>query len=360
MSRSPAIVVPLLLTPLLALTGCSGGSGVASADSVVGPAGGTVEAGGSTGPGGTAGGTRFAGPAADGAGTPAYRTPATPAGQPDPAVIRSAAMLLGVDDIDAAHRRLLAAVESSDGSVVSESVGTNAAQGGPLPDASDGAGVSAVGDVTTAGSGVASTGNGSPATPALPTYRYLAGRWVDVTFTVPQGRYRAAVTAVRQIGQVADFAQTADDVTATVADLEARTTTARASIARITALMDRAEKIGDILALESELTNRTADLESLQARSRALAAQTATSTIRVHLVTAAALAAAEPATSPAADTWWSKLGDAFLAAWSGLALVVAATSPVWLLGGVAVAVAWGRLRRSRGRRAVPGAATTTE
>lgn len=47
--------------------------------------------------------------------------------------------------------------------------------------------------------------------------------------------------------------------------------------------MSRATTVGDVVAIESELTTRESDLEALQAQSRALHAQVALATIVVQL-----------------------------------------------------------------------------
>ena len=70
--------------------------------------------------------------------------------------------------------------------------------------------------------------------------------------------------------------------------------TARASLARVRVLMDKAATIADVVALEGELSRRQADLESLQAQQRVLADQTAQATVTVRLV------------RRAGPRWWSR------------------------------------------------------
>jgi hypothetical protein len=94
----------------------------------------------------------------------------------------------------------------------------------------------------------------------------------------------ALIRDVSALGTTLAATRTTDDVTADVADVEARVSNAEASLARIRALMTRATSIGDVVALEGELSKREADLEALQARQRALADQTAQATVTVRLV----------------------------------------------------------------------------
>jgi hypothetical protein len=52
----------------------------------------------------------------------------------------------------------------------------------------------------------------------------------------------------------------ADDVTDQVADLDGRLASQRAGVVRIRALLDKATSVGDVVLIESELTQREADL----------------------------------------------------------------------------------------------------
>lgn len=73
------------------------------------------------------------------------------------------------------------------------------------------------------------------------------------------------------------------DVTAKVIDTRTRLAAQRRSIARITVLFDRAESIRDIMRIESELSRRQADLESLERQAAFLRSQTSMSTITVSI-----------------------------------------------------------------------------
>ncbi|WP_375491134.1 DUF4349 domain-containing protein [uncultured Jatrophihabitans sp.] len=77
------------------------------------------------------------------------------------------------------------------------------------------------------------------------------------------------------------------DVTERVADVTSRVHSAQDSLTRLRALYGRATRVADVIAIESEINNREADLESLQAQQRALDRQTALASVTVHLVVAA-------------------------------------------------------------------------
>ena len=73
------------------------------------------------------------------------------------------------------------------------------------------------------------------------------------------------------------------DATEDVVDLDARVASQRASVDRVRALLAQARSIGDVVAVESELTRREADLDSLTGRLNALKDQVALSTLTVDV-----------------------------------------------------------------------------
>jgi hypothetical protein len=87
------------------------------------------------------------------------------------------------------------------------------------------------------------------------------------------------------LGEVRSRTVESVDVTDAVVDVESRVKTMRESIARLQELMRRAGSVSDIAQVESELTQRQADLEALLAQQAALAQRVATSPVSVTLVT---------------------------------------------------------------------------
>ena len=74
-----------------------------------------------------------------------------------------------------------------------------------------------------------------------------------------------------------------EDVTTKVIDTQVRIRAQRRSLARVEALFDRAQSISDIIRIESQVSRRQADLESLQQRLNYLTDQTSMSTISVNI-----------------------------------------------------------------------------
>lgn len=119
----------------------------------------------------------------------------------------------------------------------------------------------------------------------------------DVVLKVPPGSFSTVLRSLLGLGTSLGSSQHVDDVTDQVVDVAARLQSQQASGARVRALLAQARTVGEVVAVESELTKREADLESLLGRQRALDAQVALSTITVRLVSPAA-ASVGPRSAP--------------------------------------------------------------
>jgi hypothetical protein len=108
-----------------------------------------------------------------------------------------------------------------------------------------------------------------------------------LTLRVPPADFGHTLDALGDLGRELDRARSAEDVTSQVADVDSRVRSAQASVARVRTLLSRATTIGDVVRIESELSQRESDLESLQAQQKALAGLTDLATVAVTLVTPA-------------------------------------------------------------------------
>lgn len=109
------------------------------------------------------------------------------------------------------------------------------------------------------------------------------GTTQSITLRVPAAGYTGAMDVITGIARVTSRQETTQDVTSQMIDITSRLTTMKASVDRVRTLLSKADKIGDVIAIESELSAREADLESLQRQQAELAGQTALSTITVVL-----------------------------------------------------------------------------
>ncbi|WP_426404413.1 DUF4349 domain-containing protein [Streptomyces sp. R-07] len=174
---------------------------------------------------------------------------------------------------------------------------------------------------------------------------YLASQ---IVLRVPQERYDSVLTALAGTGKLLDRKADAKDVTDQVVDVDSRIATQRASVARVRALMDRAEKLSDVVTLEGELSRRQADLEALLAQQSSLKDRTTLATITLRLSEKEKPRPEEPTEESrpgfgdALGGGWNALVGA--AAWIGI--VLAALAP-WLAVALIGFVLWRRLIRPR-------------
>jgi hypothetical protein len=86
-----------------------------------------------------------------------------------------------------------------------------------------------------------------------------------------------------KLTQLASLTSSAEDVTTQVIDVQARIDVQQRSVDRVSELLGRAQSIRDIMRIESELSRRQADLDSLKQQQAYLADQTTLATIRVSI-----------------------------------------------------------------------------
>ncbi|MFE7139308.1 DUF4349 domain-containing protein [Streptomyces sp. NPDC057644] len=172
---------------------------------------------------------------------------------------------------------------------------------------------------------------------------------------VPQERFQEVLRELAGSGKLLSRTSNAKDVTDQVVDVESRIATQRASVARVRELMDRAEKISDVVALEGELSSRQSDLESLLAQQASLKDRTSLATITLDLT---------PPDAPGDDGskdedpgFLDALGggwDAFVTMLRWIAVAFGAAFPFLLTAALAVVV-WRVVRSRRASREVPAA-----
>lgn len=119
-----------------------------------------------------------------------------------------------------------------------------------------------------------------------------------LTLRIPAARFDDALDALREMGTtVLAEATREQDVTGQIVDLEARIENLRASEASYRELLARAERIDDVLAVQSRLDEVRGQIEQLEAQREVLAEQADLSTLVVRL---------EPRVRPVeqqAETW---------------------------------------------------------
>lgn len=181
-------------------------------------------------------------PASSGVAAGAASAPEASAPQPDPgaipvggvarSLVRTAQLTVEADDPVAVTRRVRTAVAGVAGTIAQESSGDTGAQ---------------------------------------------------LTVRVPFDHLDQLIDAIGGLGRVTNRSAQVVDATEDAVDLGARVASQRASVDRVRALLAQARSIGDVVSIESELTRREADLDSLTGRLAVLKDQVAMSTLTVDL-----------------------------------------------------------------------------
>ncbi|TAM66163.1 MAG: DUF4349 domain-containing protein [Microbacteriaceae bacterium] len=170
-----------------------------------------------------------------------------------------------------------------------------------------------------------------------------------LTLRIPSAKLDATLAELKKLGTVNSVTTSAQDVTTQVKDVNARITALQTSVNRLLELMSKATSTADLIAIESSLTQRQADLDSLISQQNYLKDQVSLATITLELHAPGTVAAAGP------DNFFSGLAagwNALLVA-GGAFLVFLGVALPWL---VLIAVIGGIVRggirlAGRGRRA---------
>jgi Domain of unknown function (DUF4349) len=232
-----------------------------------------------------------------------------------PKLTRSAGLDLRVKDIGAAAARVRRIAAGLQAIVLSEQIG----KGGP-------------------GGATPLSGIGEPST------RF--GGLGTLTLSVPADKLDAALDQLTAGVTVLQRSTSSQDVTSQYVDTQSRLKTMSASVERVRALMSLAKDLGQVVALESEMSRREADLESLESQLDALKNSVERSTLTVSLRTAGN----EPVTDNAFLAGLRSGWDAFTASASGLFKAVGALLPFVLFMSLLAAPLWPWWRRRRAQQ----------
>ena len=165
---------------------------------------------------------------------------------------------------------------------------------------------------------------------------------------VPPASVDTMLGRLGDAGTVRSINQSAQDVTEQLVDLDVRISNARQSVATVRSFMEQTTDLGELVALESELTRRQTELERLEAQQRNLRDRVALSTITIEIVPTAAIP--EPV-----DEGAETIGDAFRTGWDAfvaavftLGFVAAVLLPFLVVAAVLALGVW-LVRRRPGR-----------
>ncbi|MEU4194762.1 DUF4349 domain-containing protein [Kribbella sp. NPDC026611] len=220
------------------------------------------------------------------------------------AIIKTGSLTVEVEDVSAARLKAITAIDGLDGQVSAEDTG-----GDPN------------GDISTA----------------------------NLVLKVPTKSFDTAIQRLSELGKRLQIHQESSDVTEQVVDVASRIESQRASLDRMRALMGKANTVGEIVSVESELTRRESDLESLLAKQKNLSLQTDLATLTLTL----SKRGEPPVTTVQKDDTGFVAGlkhgwKAFTAVFSALATALGALLPFLILLALIAVPLWRfrhRLRR---------------
>ena len=110
-----------------------------------------------------------------------------------------------------------------------------------------------------------------------------AVRMSRMVVRVPVADFYETVDALEKVAELESSNKSSENVSLQVIDNQVRIRAQERSLRRIEILLDRAQTVRDIVSIESELTRRQAELDSLKSQQTYLADQTSLSTITVYL-----------------------------------------------------------------------------
>lgn len=135
---------------------------------------------------------------------------------------------------------------------------------------------------------------------------------------IPSEDLERTLEDIKQVGQVQDVSINTVDVSLQKIDLDARIEVLEAAIQQLTDLFQSAETTADVIAVQTALTERQAELDSLRSQRDYLTDQTVYATVSISLQTPIDAAPTDP----------DGFLDGILRGWNGI-LAFAAGAIVW-------------------------------
>ncbi|RJX23849.1 MAG: DUF4349 domain-containing protein [Dethiobacter sp.] len=112
------------------------------------------------------------------------------------------------------------------------------------------------------------------------TQERRAGR---ISLRIPEDKFDSALVMLEEVGKIKNKSTSEEDATLHYIDLEARITNMEAQEKRLRELLDRAQKVEEVLEVEKELWRIRGNLESMIAEFRHLKQRVSYSSINIYL-----------------------------------------------------------------------------
>ncbi len=155
---------------------------------------------------------------------------------------------------------------------------------------------------------------------------------------IPTAELTPTLDDIKALGEANETSLDETNVSSQLKDLDARIAALQASVDRLIVLMAGADTTADLITIEQALSERQANLESLQAQKRSLDDQVQLSTITIYFISEKDAPVQQP------ETFLSGLiagWNAFVGFWATMLVFVGVAAP-WLIfvGLVAAIVLW--------------------
>jgi len=174
------------------------------------------------------------------------------------------------------------------------------------------------------------------------------------TLRVPTESYEAVKADIEAVGQVVSTSDSSADATDEYYDSESRVKSLRAQETSILGMIEKAQKIEDLILLEQRLSEIRTDIELYQSRMNTIDRQASFSTIHVELTEVRVYESIKIAPK----TTWEKIQNSFIGSindiltfFEGLIIVLAYALLPLLLLAVLVFIGWRLLRRAKRKNA---------
>jgi hypothetical protein len=174
------------------------------------------------------------------------------------------------------------------------------------------------------------------------SYGYDGMRNASYTIRVPVQKFASLKGALKDLGNVYNENTTSENITARFTDTQSRLDTYRTEESRLLAMLEKANTVEDMIAIEARLSDVRYQIESLTSTLRNWQNEVDYSTVTLDIVEVDKL----KDQLPSQRTYWEKIGDGFTATLKGIgeffkdffAVLVVASPVLILLAVIAVVI----------------------
>ncbi|MSO38035.1 MAG: DUF4349 domain-containing protein [Acidimicrobiia bacterium] len=174
----------------------------------------------------------------------------------------------------------------------------------------------------------------------------------QLTMRIPASRFESSIATLRAFGKVTNESVTGEDVTAQFVDLESRIRNLRTQEVVLLDLMRQARTIQDSIAVQSQLSGVTQQIEQLEGQRRLLDDQSGFGTLTLGLAVVG-VAAADPSEPSTLSGAWSDATNAALAVIGGTLVVLGVLVPLAMIAAVIGVPVCLIMRRRNNRPLIP-------